>query len=362
MKQIQTTVVMGNYVGGTFTAAEDGKGESLTLDLYGEIGEYWDGFTLSDVADAILWAGKNIVVIEINLHSPGGSIDEGIAIYHFLRNHPANVTITNIGMACSISCILFLSGDVRIMCTGTETMLHPGKLSGYINATADETIAMGERLKVREEAVKDILVERTLIDRKKADELMSSENYMNVETALELGFATDKYSGDEIDFSNIKKFEPVNVNSVPAAALVHFTQSEKPSTNNKPVGGEEMEYKDLNIEDLKKNRPDLVEAINKQSSDTERARCNSLLVSGGIKVGDSLKTALNDGTSNETFCVQKISEINKADSDDGGQTTDEVPVVTEKDDVTAVSKADGELSSEAEERAILSKNAGITSK
>lgn len=59
--------------------------------IYDEIGGY--GVKASALTDEINACG-NVSEIHLSIHSPGGDIFEGLAIYNALKNHPAKKSYT----------------------------------------------------------------------------------------------------------------------------------------------------------------------------------------------------------------------------------------------------------------------------
>ncbi|EOM1545934.1 ATP-dependent Clp protease proteolytic subunit, partial [Escherichia coli] len=68
--------------------------------IYDEIGGY--GVKASALTDEINACG-NASEIHLRIHSPGGDIFEGLAIYNALKNHPAKKIVHIEGMAASMA-------------------------------------------------------------------------------------------------------------------------------------------------------------------------------------------------------------------------------------------------------------------
>lgn len=109
----------------TRNAADGGGGGGGTVAdmwLYGVIGSFWDGLDAAAFADQI----KAVTADTINLrvHSPGGSVFDGLAILNALRNHPARVVVTVDGLAASIASVIAQAGDEVRMSQGSQLMIH----------------------------------------------------------------------------------------------------------------------------------------------------------------------------------------------------------------------------------------------
>lgn len=99
------------------------KADTSEIFLEGVVGADWtgEGITTAGVADALKHM-KGRATIRIN--SPGGSADEGMAIYNLLRRHAGGVDTHNEALAASAASIIFLAGDRRTMERGSKLMIH----------------------------------------------------------------------------------------------------------------------------------------------------------------------------------------------------------------------------------------------
>ncbi|MEX4168386.1 ATP-dependent Clp protease proteolytic subunit, partial [Haemophilus influenzae] len=64
--------------------------DTAEISIYDEIG-FW-GVSAASFAQDLKDCGNNIKQINLHIHSPGGDVFDGIAIYNLLKNHPAKVT------------------------------------------------------------------------------------------------------------------------------------------------------------------------------------------------------------------------------------------------------------------------------
>jgi len=105
-------------------AAED---TDATISIYEPIGaDPWtgEGVTAKRISAALRSIGKRPVTVNIN--SPGGYADDGVAIYNLLADHPAKVTVKIMGIAASAASIIAMAGDEVLMGIGTLLMVHNG--------------------------------------------------------------------------------------------------------------------------------------------------------------------------------------------------------------------------------------------
>jgi ATP-dependent protease ClpP protease subunit len=90
-----------------------------TIDVFGAIGDEWDGATDAQIAAQLEgYSGP----LTVRLNSPGGLAHHGVAIYNLLK--PFEPTIEVIGMAASAASIILMAGKNRIVATGANVMIH----------------------------------------------------------------------------------------------------------------------------------------------------------------------------------------------------------------------------------------------
>lgn len=82
-------------------------------------GEGWTAKRMSGVLRSI---GAKPITVAMN--SPGGDVFEGLAIYNLLREHPAEVTVSVMGLAASAASVIAMAGDKITMGLGSQMMVH----------------------------------------------------------------------------------------------------------------------------------------------------------------------------------------------------------------------------------------------
>jgi ATP-dependent Clp protease protease subunit len=96
---------------------------SPEITIYGYIGQ-WDEVDYKGFQNAfrnILSTNKDMTV---RIHSGGGSVYEGLAIYDLMRSSDSNITVIVEGMAASMASIIALGGDVVNMAENAFFMMH----------------------------------------------------------------------------------------------------------------------------------------------------------------------------------------------------------------------------------------------
>lgn len=124
----------------------DAASGATDIYLYGGIGSY--GITAGDFLSAI--SGVKSKTINLHVNSPGGGVDDGIAIYNALKDHPAAVHGTVDGLAASIASVIMQACDKRMMGAGSMMMIH----EPYIGLDASVRGNAGDMRQLATEATK----------------------------------------------------------------------------------------------------------------------------------------------------------------------------------------------------------------
>lgn len=122
--------------------AADVRG-AADISIYEEIGGF--GVTAKQFAEDLKALG-DVSHINLRIHSPGGDVFEGIAIYNLLRNHPADITVYIDGVAASMASVVAMAGDMRDyadLLDKVETVLIPA-YARKTGKSAQEITAMLE--------------------------------------------------------------------------------------------------------------------------------------------------------------------------------------------------------------------------
>jgi ATP-dependent protease ClpP protease subunit/phage major head subunit gpT-like protein len=97
---------------------------SAEIWIYADIGESWWEETVSAKTLCKEIAELDVSQITVRINSFGGSVSDGIAIYHALKRHPAQVTTCADGIAASVASVIFQAGDRREIAEGAQVMVH----------------------------------------------------------------------------------------------------------------------------------------------------------------------------------------------------------------------------------------------
>ena len=165
-----------------------GDDETLTLDLYGTVGDYWEFNEAQDLLH-ILNHNKTVKHIVVNVHSLGGFFLEGIAIMNQLREHPAKVTMVVQGVAASMASLMLMAADTVRVHEASWIMIHEAEVTAQGRASELENHA--EWLKEDNEQAAQLYSSRTGIAVEEIHKMMTAETWMTGAQAVDLGFADE---------------------------------------------------------------------------------------------------------------------------------------------------------------------------
>ncbi|MEH8092793.1 ATP-dependent Clp protease proteolytic subunit [Gallibacterium anatis] len=177
--------------------------QSAEVFIYDEIGMW--GVSAQQFANELKEIG-NVRQINLHIHSPGGDVFDGIAIYNLLKNHPANKTVYIDGLAASMASVIAMAGDEVIMPENAMLMIH--KPWGIQGGDAEELRKYADLL---DKVESTLLMAYTTKTGKSEDELaamLAVETWLTGKECVELGFA-DKLAEPLVAMASIqsKKIE-----------------------------------------------------------------------------------------------------------------------------------------------------------
>jgi ATP-dependent protease ClpP protease subunit len=154
----------------------------LDISIHDEIG-FW-GITAKDFLNDIN-AHDDVTVINLSIHSPGGSMIDGFAMYNALKNHPAKVYGHVEGVAASMAGVVLMAADVRSMPTNAYIMTHAPQ-GGAMGESKDLRKVADIMDKFRDSAM-GIFREATNLSDEDISAFLDDETWFNGEEALANG-------------------------------------------------------------------------------------------------------------------------------------------------------------------------------
>ncbi|MCT2898595.1 Clp protease ClpP [Lentilactobacillus buchneri] len=127
--------------------------------------------------------------IDIWLNSPGGDCVAASRIYTMLMNYPDDVNVKIDGIAASAASVIAMAGTKVSMAPTAMIMIHnPLTIVGGQKEDLDQAAQM---LAETKESIINAYELKTNLPREKISAMMDDETWMNVNKAIELGFADD---------------------------------------------------------------------------------------------------------------------------------------------------------------------------
>jgi len=127
--------------------------------------------------------------ITMFIHSPGGSISEGLAIYDVMKGIRSPVRTVAVGMAASMGAVLLAAGTKgrRFVFPSSKVMIHQPLISHVQNTNVSELIELGEHMKDIKQMMNQILADCTGHSAEEIDEACRTDHYFTAKEAVEYG-------------------------------------------------------------------------------------------------------------------------------------------------------------------------------
>lgn len=171
-------------------AIKNRAADVIDISLHDEIG-LW-GVSASDFMRE-LDAHSGVKAINLSIHSPGGSLLDGLAMYNKLKSHKATVYGRVEGIAASAASFVLMASDHISMPENAFIMIHNAFGGGI--GEADDLREIADTLEKMQNSVARIYEQRTGLDIDEIKSMMAKETWMNADDALRYGFIdtiTDK--------------------------------------------------------------------------------------------------------------------------------------------------------------------------
>ncbi len=139
--------------------------------------------------------------LHIHINSPGGEVDDGIAIYNTLRNHRARKTTFIDSLAASAASFIALAADEVVIALTGQVMIHDA--STIAIGDADELRQTADLLDRYSNNIAGVYSRKSGMSIEECRDLMKAETWFTGAEAVEAGLAdrtdedTDEEEGDE---------------------------------------------------------------------------------------------------------------------------------------------------------------------
>ncbi len=178
---------------------KDGRAEILFI---GDIGGYMGGIT-ADAFMAELKEAESVAQdIDIRLHSRGGDVMDGIAIYNAIKESTANVNVYIVGLAGSMGAIIALAGAQVKMSRYARIMTH--QASGGAFGQSDKLRQSADLLDQINTTQAQVIAQRTGMDvQAVADKYLRCgvDKWISADEALSSGLVDEIYDDVNININ-----------------------------------------------------------------------------------------------------------------------------------------------------------------
>jgi ATP-dependent protease ClpP protease subunit len=146
------------------------------------------GLVSGDITNCIDNAADTL---DIEIHSPGGSVMDGYVLYNAIRQmRERGVYVTaHIQLAASMASVIAMAADKIVMREGARMMIH--EASAVTAGDADEHLNKAELLESISAEIAGVYSGRTGKDKEEMRALMKKETWMDGKQAVAMGFADE---------------------------------------------------------------------------------------------------------------------------------------------------------------------------
>ncbi|MFV0576041.1 MAG: ClpP-like prohead protease/major capsid protein fusion protein [Vibrio sp.] len=152
--------------------------------IYDEIGGW--GISARQFANDLKALG-DVRHITLRIHSPGGDVFEGMAIYNLLDQHPAQITVKIDGLAASMASVVAMVGDEVQIPENAMIMIH--KPWGIQGGNSNDMRRYADLLDKLESTLLSAYTKKTGKDTDEISAMLEDETWLNGHEAVEAGFA-----------------------------------------------------------------------------------------------------------------------------------------------------------------------------
>ena len=278
--------------------------------------------------------------INIRIHSPGGSVFEGLAIFNVLKASKCVIHTYNDGVAASMAAMILLAGNIIHMAKGSLLMLHNVSSGEYGNA--EQMRKAADTMEKYDSIITDLIAQRSgkSVEFIKANWMNFEDNYFTPDEAIEAGL---------IDFIETHPAEniPQNIQTLTLNQMAAFYQKQygidKPLFE-KFITGFKTKFSNKKIKNM-----DELEEVPETTTDTLEQRVFVLEEALTAKEADiaELKQRVD---ALENMLVKKEADIEELSSRLNAPSQARTKVITPVDRVMQPSKPNFETSFDRELR------------
>jgi len=170
--------------------AKKDKPKAAEISIHDEIGMW--GVSASAFMRDLRGMGE-LDEIHLSIHSPGGDVLDGWAIYNSLKNSKAKITARVEGLAASMASVILMAADTVEIPENAYVMIH--NPWGLAVGDAEEMRDTADLLDKLGNGLVNAYASRTGNSEKDIREMMDAETWMDGKEAVERGFADKLLDG-----------------------------------------------------------------------------------------------------------------------------------------------------------------------
>ncbi len=155
----------------------------VDISLHDEIG-IW-GVSAADFIQE-LKQHQSAKSINLSIHSPGGNVLDGLAMYNALKAHPAKIHGKVEGIAASAASFILMASDTISMPEDSFLMIH--NAHGGAMGEADDLREAADVMDKLQDSIVNIYEKRTGLSESEVRAMMKAETWLNAAEALDSGF------------------------------------------------------------------------------------------------------------------------------------------------------------------------------
>ena len=145
-----------------------------------------------------------------DLHCPGGEVEEGFAIYDYLRTSGKNIYMNIDGACHSMAVTLLLAAPKENRSANPNSIALIHQVNGFASGSTSAVESQAKDMRMLQNKMLDIYAERTGTQRGALEALMLEEREHDAKELLQLGFIS-KINSYNTNYSPNKNFNMKNV-------------------------------------------------------------------------------------------------------------------------------------------------------
>lgn len=224
------------------------------------IGKVGGEITLANTIDKVNNTDKS-KPLNVHIHSVGGSVYEGLAIYNYFKGLKQEVHTISDGLVASIASIFFLAGDKKTRRVNNTDSFLIHLPTGGMQGNAEDFEKTAKELRDIEDKLSNIYVNETSLTKDEALDLMKKDEMLNVNFLKEKGFVSEINEFKAVAEFNINNKNEMNETLTKKDAEGLFAKFEKTLSNffgkkdeieNKIIQdstGKEINFTNLKVDD-----------------------------------------------------------------------------------------------------------------